>query len=270
MPATDRLRVAACAFAATDDIAANAARVRAAIDAAAQAEARVLLTPECCLPGYPSAARADLAGIDWCALGDVEDELCTHALRRGLMLVLGSAGPVGGERQEGVANEAVIGGAVPPARYRKRVLTPADREHFLPGERPLAVALDGWRLGLGICFELRFHDCFLDLAADGADAFLVIAHMAGPDPDPGTKAALIPQLCAARAAEFATPLVFCNTAAADRYCDSGAWDARGVEIARQADGLVTVDVARRESFAPWYAALRATVLTRSGRTAARI
>ncbi|MBA3846734.1 MAG: hypothetical protein H0X45_08830 [Planctomycetes bacterium] len=147
-------------------------------------------------------------------------------------------------------------------RYRKQCLTPTDRKHFVAGDRPCVVDAFGWKLGIGICFDLRFADVCARLAAADADAFLMIAHMAGPDPDPGTKAAVVPRLCATRAAEWATPLAFCNSAVADRYCDSAVYDARGMEIAHVGDGLLRADLRHRDSFDPWYTNLRSEHLAR--------
>src|SRR4051812_9041190 len=245
------LPVALAAFEPVADPRANAAAVRAAL--AEAGDARVLLTPECCLTGYPSAARGDLAGVDWCLVHDLEDDLALEARRRDVLLVLGTAGRFG----DGFANEALACGAVAPTRYRKRCLTPTDRKHFVPGDAPALVEAFGWKLGLAICYDVRFGDVFADLAAAGADAFLLIAHMAGPDPDPGTKAQVVPRLCATRAAEWATPLAFCNSAVDDRYCDTAAWDARGIEVGRRAHGVLQVTLRRRDGFDPWYAGLRA-------------
>lgn len=255
------LRAACLAFEASADIAANADRIRTGIAEAAAGGARILLTPECALTGYPSASRGDLAGVSWCAVAEHEDALALAAERAGMLLVLGTASSDGA----GIGNEALACGAVPPTRYRKQCLTPTDRSHFVAGTAPVVVPFAGWRLGLAICYDLRFPDVFLALAAAGADAFLVIAHMAGPDPDPGTKAALIPALCAARAAETATPLLLVNTAAADRYLDSGCWDARGARIAAQASGLMATTLVHRDAFDPWYAGIRATALERWAR-----
>lgn len=252
------LPLALLPFTAHGDPRANAARIRAGIVAAAQVGARVLLTPECGLPGYPSAAQANLAGVDWGLIADLEDELARVAEQHGILLVTGSAAPGEG----GCTNDALMCGAVAPVRYRKQCLTPTDRQHFVAGSAAVTVEFAGWRLGVAICYDLRFIDVFMRLAQAGADAFLVIAHMAGPDPDPGTKAALIPQLCATRAAELATPLAFCNTAAGNRYCDSAVWDARGMRVATAAEGLFTATLAPRETFDPWYANLRHEALTR--------
>ncbi|MCK6489841.1 MAG: carbon-nitrogen hydrolase family protein [Planctomycetes bacterium] len=246
------LAVAAWAFTAGPDPAANAAAIAAGLDAAAAAGARVAVFPECALCGYPGAARADLAGLDWCALADHEDALLLQAARLGLVAVIGTAerGPAG------VLNQALVGGAVAPVRYAKRSLTPGDRAHFAPGGRPLVVAVDGWRLGLGICFDLRFAPRWAELAAQGADAFLVPAHMAGVDVDPGTKAEVVPALCRVRAAEHAAPLLLANTAAADRWCDSLAVDARGVVVGAGGAGLLLRSLRHRSRLASWYGELR--------------
>jgi predicted amidohydrolase len=281
---TAPLDAAVFAFSASADIGANAARIAAAIAQAGQA--RLLLTPECALIGYPGAARASCAGIDWCQVADQEERLEALAVRAGVVLVLGSAslfppgqpGPPAAPARRGapapavVGNDAVVLGAGRrPLRYRKRILTPQDREHFAPGSGgPCLFTLDGWRLAVSVCFELRFSALWAEQAAAGADAFLTIAHMAGSDPDPGTKAAVIPQLYAARAAEWATPLLLANTADAGRWLDSGQWDARGVRVASVAEGLSRSAITPRAHFDPWYARLRAEALAQaSGRAGGR-
>jgi predicted amidohydrolase len=201
--------------------------------------------------------RDDLDGLNACALGELEDSLLLAAEQAGIVLVLGTAAPAG---HGGWTTDA----ATRDARYRKRCLTPGDTACCKAGARAVTCTAGGWKLGLAICYDLRFPDIWTDLAHLGVDAYLVPAHMAGPDVDPGTKAAVIPALCAVRAAETATPLVLCNTAARDRWLDSGIWDARGVQVAQVAEGLLTVDLAPRTSFAPWYTTVRNTYLGRSG------
>lgn len=253
------LRVAMLPMTASDHVASNAEHIARGIDAAAASNCQVLLTPECVLCGYPSAARSDVRDINRCALADTEDALLLRAERAGILLVLGSAehGP------DGWTDDAIAGGAVPAVRYRKRHLTPIDVDHFTPGDRTVVVEHAGWRLGLAICYDLRAASVFADLAHADADAFLVIAHMAGADPDPGVKSSIVPQFCAVRAAEWATPLVFCNTTAADAWCPSGAWDARGVPLDLRAESsLLHVHLPPRNAHHPWYTRVRADHLAR--------
>ncbi|MFM2090775.1 MAG: hypothetical protein RLZZ127_1264 [Planctomycetota bacterium] len=252
MTAPAPLRVALCDHHAGADPDANLAALRTWIPRARDAGAAVLVTPECALTGYPPA----LPGwrFDPCRVADHEDALAAAAQRAGIALALGSAGRF----RDGIANELVWCGAVAaPARYRKRALTPPDRAWFAAGDASVVVEHAGWRLGLAVCFDVRSGPVWRGLAA--ADAVLCAAHMAGPDPDPGTKAAIVPQFFAVRAAELASPVALANTAAPDRCLVSGAWDARGLPIA-SGDGLVVADLVHRDALDPWYRAVRAANL----------
>jgi predicted amidohydrolase len=244
------LTVAVLSGIAGAEVRANAAALGAELVAAARAGAQVVVAPECALVGYPGAVRAGLAGIDWCAVAEHEDALLMTAERLGVLFVFGSAGPVG----NGHGNLAVAGGVAAPVRYAKRFLTPLDAQHFVPGKAAATITAFGWCFGLGICFDLRFPAHWSALAAAGADAFLVPSHMAGADPDPGTKAVVIPALCTARAAELATPLVFANTAASDRWADAAIHDVRGIAITA-GTGTLTVTLRHRDHWDPWYAAI---------------
>ena len=244
------LAVSVLSLIASDDVSANASQLKAGLIDAVRAGARVVVAPECALVGYPSAVREGLAGIDWCALAEHEDALLMTAERLGVLFVFGSAGPISG----GFGNVAVAGGVVAPVRYAKRFLTPIDERCFVPGQATATIDAFGWRFGLGICFDLRFPAHWAALAQAGADAFLVPSHMAGPDPDPGTKAVVIPALCIARAAELATPLVFANTAAPDRWADAAIHDVRGIAIV-SGTGTLHATLRHRNAWDPWYAAI---------------
>jgi predicted amidohydrolase len=220
--------------------------------------------PECALPGYPGAARPDFADVDWQQIGSFEADLAAAAHGHGVVLVLGTASPdtrPGGDPRRITNDALVVGAGVAPLRYRKQCLTPGDMAHFVAGDSTCWFDCDGWRFGLAICYDLRFPDVWARLAAGGCDGFLCLAHLAGADPDPGTKAAVLPALCTARAAELATPLVLANTAAPDRWLDSGAWDARGVRVASGC-GLLVSALARRTDFAAWYSGIRDLAMQR--------
>lgn len=255
----DALPIALAATTATADPTANAAAVSASLSAAAAAGARLLLTPEAALIGYPGAERAGCADLDAAQLAKLETTLDRQAAALGIGLLVGSASPW----QGGWSNDCFCCGAVPrQLRYRKRALTPLDQHHFRPGplEQACVLDCDAWRCGLSICYELRFPTFWTAPLRAGVDALLSIAYMAGPDPDPGSKAELIPRLYAARAGECVTPLAVCNTAAADRWCDSRVIDARGRLQEQRGEGLLIGELRHREQlpgWSDWYAALYA-------------
>jgi predicted amidohydrolase len=61
------------------------------------------------------------------------------------------------------------------ARYRKIHLFPLSGEHrhFSPGQKNKVIGLSGKKLGLAICYDLRFPDLFRRLAKQGASIILV-------------------------------------------------------------------------------------------------
>lgn len=252
------LPVAALAMTAVAEIGTNEAVIACAIDQAADAGARLLLTPECALCGWPPAVGVAPPALDHAAQDRARSRLAEQARARDLVLVLGMV--VAGDH--GWTNSLVATGAGTEAIHAKRALVPSERPHFRPGDTATVVTVDGWRLALAICYEVRFAPLFTAAVAAGADAVLLAAHLAGPDPDPGTKAAVIPAFCSVRAAEGATPLLLANTAADDRWLDSGAWDCRGRRIAKRATGLLTTTLHHRREAGPWYDGLRRDGLAR--------
>lgn len=240
------------------DIARNVQAISTAIERSQRAGAQLLVTCECALVGYPGATRESLDNLQPCAVADSEDLLHQRAAKAGITLLLGSVSPWA----DGWSNDLVACGAIENAqsgmRYRKRCLTPIDAKHFQPGTTCAWINVAGWRLGLSICYDLRYNGLWAELAHGGADAFISAAHMAGPDVDPGTKVAVIPAMYATRAAEWATPLALANSAADDRWVESGAWDARGCAMAATtlADDLRLVRLTPRQDLHPWYVGLR--------------
>ena len=171
---------------------------------------------------------------------------------------------VGGHQARSVsnrlwANEVFIGGTLSPQRYRKQTLTLNDQQYFVPGSQAAPMLqLGQWKLGLHLCFEVRFASLLMEQALQHVDAFIALAHMAGPDDQQGAKQRLIPAMYATRAAEFVTPLVLCNTLGPQPWLTSGAWDAAGSPIPASTSGALTTqalcsfyDIRPRDRTDPW-------------------
>ncbi len=252
--ATKSLHVACVQMTPSANVQANRATIEQAIHNAAAAKAKVLLTPECALCGYPSAVRDDLSDINWCHYADEEDLLHIRAEQAGIHLILGTASVRSTTNgQQTISNDAFICGASTPQRYHKRCLTPLDTNHFVAGTKPLITTINGWRCGISICFDLRFPTVWADQLRAGADAFLSIAHMAGPDVDEGVKPTIIPAHYMSRAAENATPLALCNTVDKQSWVPSGGWDARGMPIpTRNENNLILFNLPHRNNHHDWY------------------
>lgn len=258
---TTPLRIAVWAGTAGDDLAANAAMIAQALTQAATQDAAILVTPECVLTGYPGCARASCHDLSPQQIHAHEEQLHQLAQSQGISLLLGS---IGGDAQAGWTNDVVLYGDHPEAglRYRKRCLTPMDRQHFIAGTQPGVINCGGWRIGLSICFDVRFGDVWADCALADCDLAINIAHMAGSNNDHGAKPVVIPAFYSVRAAEWATPVVLCNTGASDRWLDSGWWDHRGLRQATQASEYACYTIPARASGEHWHQDLRQQQLQR--------
>ena len=265
------LRVAAFAFEATADARHNLQLILQALHKSSEAGARVLVIPECGLCGYPPVTEQSLESLSCakpgssfhqnnpsslCALGDHEDLLHIRAQALGIAVIVGNAS----FWQNGMSNDLFVCGAVSETvRYRKRCLTPLDRAFFNAGDESVCCQIDDWKIGLSICFDVRFNEIWREFAHQGCDLFINAAHMAGPDDD-HIKKEVIPSLYQSRATEWVTPLFLCNTSAADKWLASSAWDARGHLLQQRDAGLLVQDFYKRDNLSDWYQQLYTNAL----------
>ncbi|WEH40315.1 carbon-nitrogen hydrolase family protein [Streptomyces sp. AM 2-1-1] len=168
-----RLRVAAAqARAVAGDVVANTATAAALVREAAGAGARVVVLPEKFLSGYePGLVRAEPLR---CAVqpGDPRLAPLTDACREtGTVAVVGAAFHEAGE----VYVSALVVGADGElvTRYDKQHLFSSEREVYRPGTAGCTLEVDGWRLGIGICYDSGFPEHARAAALDGCHAYLV-------------------------------------------------------------------------------------------------
>ena len=169
---------------------ANLARARALLEQAAQQGAELAVLPEYfCLLGQGDEAKLRIR--EQPGQGPIQDFLARAARELGLWIVGGTlpldAGPHAGEDARAYNSTQVYtpqGECV--ARYDKIHLFHYDngRERYdeartlLPGSRPVSFDLpsrDGhrWRVGLSVCYDLRFPELYRAHARAGADLLLV-------------------------------------------------------------------------------------------------
>lgn len=163
------LRVAAAqAESVPGDLAANVATAVALVEQGADQGARVVVLPELFLTGYaPEAWRPELC----LTLEEPQlDPLRAVSRERGVVVLAGA-----GVRRSGGCTLSVV--MVDPtgsvtAPYDKQHLFAAEREFFIPGDHGATVVVDGWELGLGICYDGCFPEHAAAAAAAGATAYV--------------------------------------------------------------------------------------------------
>lgn len=180
--ASDLFRVAAVQMNSRDDKAANIQTALELIDRAAGTGARLVALPEVwTYLGDPEGNRANAEPIP----GPTTELLAERARRHGIYLHCGSMYEIRPGVPKVLNTTVVLGpdGAV-LAKYSKihmfdvvldGVATYEESATVQPGDEIVTVDIDGVRVGLAICYDLRFPELFRILALRGAEVIVLPA-----------------------------------------------------------------------------------------------
>jgi predicted amidohydrolase len=166
------LRVAAAQAAVrTGEVSPNAEAAARLIKTAAGDGANVVVFPELFLCGYDLATLRERPERTSVTVEDPRLDPIRAACRdEGVVAVIGASLVRAGER---TISALVFGrdGEV-GATYEKTHLHHDERDLFVAGERLVLLELDGWKMGLGICYDASFPEHARSMAVAGADAYL--------------------------------------------------------------------------------------------------
>ena len=152
--------VGAHSFPVTGDGEHNFSTICAAAERAAEVGAELLLFPECALTGFPPRDILSSAAVDFLRLAEMHAALHKLSDARNLALIVGSMVPA----ENGVRNAVMIfRPGEEPLIYAKRALWGWDRDNFVPGNAPGVFSFRGWKIGVRICYEVRFPEYFREL-----------------------------------------------------------------------------------------------------------
>ncbi|MGW4647930.1 carbon-nitrogen hydrolase family protein [Kitasatospora sp. NPDC004289] len=224
------------------DVPANVATAAGLVRRAASEGSRLLVLPELFLTGY------ELPGITAApdALTVRQDDprldpLAAACAETGTGVVVG--GPTRHQETGQLRISVLVLGRDGRfvTQYDKQHSTPNERAAgFSPGTHGCTLDLDGWRLGLGICWDMGFPEHARAAALDGAHAYLVGA-MLGRGSGAHQRTAVMP----ARALDNTSYVLLANHCAASgpyHGCGGSAvWNPDGTLLTEAADtpALVT-------------------------------
>lgn len=178
-----RLPVALVQLDATADVEANIARAAALADEAAGRGARLVALPEYLhYRGPDDGFRASARPVP----GPLTEPFAEVARRRGAWILAGSVAESSADPDRPYNTSVLIAptGEI-AATYRKIHLFdvevergPADREsaRVTAGGGPVCADVDGVRIGLTVCYDLRFAELYRTLALAGAEVLTVPAN----------------------------------------------------------------------------------------------
>lgn len=182
--------VAAVQMTSVADVAANLATARRLLQRARAGGACLAVLPEnFCFMGRTEAERRGIVEAD--GDGPVQRAMSAIARELGLWIVAGTQ-PIVVPGESRPANASIVYDAVGRrvARYDKIHLFDVDLPGSREGYRESANAIAGattvtidtpaGRLGLSVCYDLRFPELYRRLASDGAEIFSVPSAFTGP------------------------------------------------------------------------------------------
>ncbi|MCL5776017.1 carbon-nitrogen hydrolase family protein [Limibaculum sp. FT325] len=219
------------------------ARLRAVAHDAAGQGAALLVTPEMALTGYAIGCEA-CARLARPRGGEYHKAVAAIAREAGLAIAFGYPEAAGGGARNSAALISANGDTL--ADYAKtHLFDEIDRAQFLAGDAlsPI-VELEGWRVGLAICFDIEFPEVARALARAGAE--LILVPTANMEPYRSVPLRLVP----ARAEENGIYVAYANYTGAEgaiRYCArSCVAGPDGEDLARAGEGeaLVVADLDR--------------------------
>jgi deaminated glutathione amidase len=183
----DRIRIACVQMTSRADKAANIEAADQLVARAASTGADVVVLPEKWNTiGDADTYRANAESLEG---GESVEAMAGWARLHGITLVGGSIT----ERREGrdkLSNTSLVfdpEGAV-VAVYRKIHLFDVEvggvvyreSEAEEPGHEPVVAEVEGWKIGLSVCYDVRFPELYRILALEGAELVTVPAHFTTP------------------------------------------------------------------------------------------
>jgi predicted amidohydrolase len=170
------MRIALAQILSGTDPAANLRLVRDYAGQAADAGAKLVVFPEAtmCRFGVPLAPIAEPVDGPW---ADGVRQIATEA---GITVIAGMFAPAGDGR---VANTLIAAGPgtpnQPDSHYQKIHLYDAfgftESRTVAPGHEPVVITVDDVRVGLTVCYDIRFPALYTELARRGAQLIAVCA-----------------------------------------------------------------------------------------------
>lgn len=157
------------------DVDANRRQARLALQRVYDQGAGLAVLPEMWSSGYDYKRLAELAD----ETPRVADELAEIAGRLNLVIV----GSLPEKHQGSIYNTAFVHDRGQElGRYRKlHLFSPMKEDRYLaPGDQTLVIPTSVGRLGLAICYDLRFPEMFRRLALDGAETVCLPAQWPSP------------------------------------------------------------------------------------------
>ena len=233
-------------FAVTGSIAENMLHIEEAVRQAAAAKVQLLVFPECSLTGYPPHDFPASSDVDFAEVDRSLTRLQNLSALHGIHIIIGAVT---------VSNEKYFNSAVhlspdkEPEHYRKRALWGWDRKNFSEGTDDGIFEICGVRIGVRICYEVRFPEYFRELYADRTDLNIILFYDIAKTEN-SERYRLISAHIMTRAVENVCRTLSVNTCAEHQTAPTALFDGSGHQLAAlppEREGLLVYKLLPKEN-----------------------
>ncbi|MBQ7432715.1 MAG: carbon-nitrogen hydrolase family protein [Lachnospiraceae bacterium] len=200
------MRLAAYQFAVCGCLDQNLAVIKKAIDQAVKNNVDLIIFPECALTGYPPRNMEKSENIDVNAVHDAIEEIQSMADNLAIHIIVGTID----YSESAYHNRAYMLSPNKSKRwYGKRALYGWDEDNFKEGKEKGLYYIDGLKIGVRICFEVRFPEYFRELYMENTDLDIVLFYDVA-DKEDEIRYQMIRGHLITRAVENVTPVLSVN------------------------------------------------------------
>lgn len=237
--------VGAYQFAVTGCLQQNMQHIQNAISQAASQNVELLIFPECALTGYPprDIERADMVDFDALTAAYEQLQMASNANRMHLVV-----GTIVKEDNCCYNCAAVFSPNEPMRTYYKRALWGWDADNFCPGNEKGIIEINGFKVGIRICFEVRFPEYFRELYLERTDLNLILFYDVSDYDDVDRYQMIKAHICT-RAVENVCYTLSVDTIRPYQTAPTALFDRSGyplVELERNAPELLVYDLKKME------------------------
>jgi len=165
------MKVGAYQFPVSGNIIDNYKIMEKAIKDASVQGVELLVFPECALTGYPPHDIPNSRAVDFELADKTLFALRVAATRENINVIVGTIY----REDDKIYNSAVLLTKDGERHfYHKRALWGWDKDNFDTGNEDGIFEIDGWKIGIRICFEVRFPEFFRELYKENTDLNIII------------------------------------------------------------------------------------------------
>jgi len=176
------MKIAAFQFQGSDAVKENLLAIERGIEKASKENVRFLLTQECAICGYPPMETDKVSSINFDIVAKAIERIKELSVKNNMYIGLGTIIP----DNEKYFNSIAL---VSPhqdnlASYSKRALWGWDAENFTRGISNGIYKIDKLKIGIRICYEVRFPEYFRELFKESVQIAFVSFCDISNEPDP--------------------------------------------------------------------------------------